>query len=75
MCFSFGFSKPPKWWLRWRSAKTGCGALNPLALAVAKATASSLYRETPSVFFEGLTALSRRLFYARQLFEALGGSS
>jgi hypothetical protein len=57
--------KPPEWWLQWRLAKTGRAALNPLALAVEKATASSLYCETPSVFFEGLNALRRGLFYAR----------
>jgi hypothetical protein len=61
--------QPPEWWFRWRPAKTVRAAINPLALAVEKATASSPC-ETPSVFFEGLNALKRGLFYARHLFEA-----
>src|ERR1700694_5096000 len=68
MCFSFS-CEAAGMGLRWRLAKTGCVALNPPALVVTKATASSPC-ETPSVFFEGLNAPRRGLFYASPLFEA-----
>jgi hypothetical protein len=42
--------KPPDWWLQWRLAKTGRVAINPPALVVKKAIASSLAKTSVCFF-------------------------
>jgi hypothetical protein len=62
--------KPPEWWLRWRPAKTGPRRDQSPCPRGQKSNGVFRLGETPFVFFEGLNALRRGLFYASPLFEA-----